>query len=107
LPALTRSRVKSCAYRYLATGWTGYVPEVCRHALLVLPLSRAKYLWGWPHTFIARMAAVDTEVFVVQQRDGWITGFDDAEDFMDVIDDNYSGGVWTDRIEVVGPYRPH
>lgn len=99
---LTRDRVKSCAYRYAAIGWTGYVPEVCRHALLLLPVSRAKYLWGWPHRFIARMAAVGTDVVVVRQGDdGWIRGFDDADAFADVSDDNYSGGVWTDRIEVV------
>jgi glycerophosphoryl diester phosphodiesterase len=103
LRGLTKARVKSCAYRYAAVGWTGYVPDVCRHALLLLPASRAKYLWGWPHRFIARMKAVDTDVFVVQQgRGGWITGFDDVGSFADVTADNYSGGVWTDRIEVVG-----
>lgn len=103
LRGLTRARVKSCAYRYAAMGWTGYVPQVCRHALLLLPVARAKYLWGWPHRFIARMKAVDTEVIAVKQGNGgWITGFDDVGSYDDIADDNYSGGVWTDRIDLVG-----
>jgi glycerophosphoryl diester phosphodiesterase len=108
LRGLTKERVKSCAYRYAAIGWTGYVPQVCRHALLLLPISRAKYLWGWPHRFIARMKDVDTEVIAVDQgRDGWITGFDDVRSFDAITGDDYAGGVWTDRIDVVGRGARH
>jgi glycerophosphoryl diester phosphodiesterase len=105
LRGLTKARVKSCAYRYEAIGWTGYVPQPCRHALLVLPVARARLLWGWPHRFIARMAAVDTDVFVV--RGDGAFGFDDAAELGEVAGDNYSGGMWTDRIEVVGPIVKH
>jgi glycerophosphoryl diester phosphodiesterase len=104
LRGATRDRIKSCVARYVAIGWSGDVPEVCRHALLLLPVSRVKFLWGWPHRFIARMAAVDTDVFVVRQTDGgFLAGIDDLDDFATVTDDNYSGGVWTERIEVIAP----
>ncbi|HTR49938.1 MAG TPA: glycerophosphodiester phosphodiesterase family protein [Kofleriaceae bacterium] len=101
LRGLTKARIKACVVRYEAIGWTGHVPDACRHAVLVLPRARARWLWGWPHRFIARMAAVDTDVFVVRGDGAY--GFDDAAAFDEAADDSYSGGIWTDRIEVVGP----
>jgi glycerophosphoryl diester phosphodiesterase len=105
LRGLTRSRVKSCAKRYAVLGWTGYLPRACRNTMLVLPENRARLLWGWPHRFISRMHDVGTEVFVAGPLHGeWLTGID-SEQYAHVTEDNYSGGVWTDRIEVVGPLR--
>jgi hypothetical protein len=51
------------------------------------------------------MAAVDTDVFAVN-GDGAF-GFDDETSFAEVAADNYSGGLWTDRIEVIGPIAKH
>lgn len=106
LRGLTRASIMSCAVRYAVIGWSGYVPGVCRNAILVLPENRARYLWGWPHLFIARMHSVGTDVFVVGSDSATAFGIDTAEDFARVTGDNYSGGVWTDHIEVIGPLVP-
>ena len=102
---LTRASVKSCAIRYAIVGWTGYVPDVCRHTLLILPENGAKLLWGWPHRFIERMRSVGTDVFVSRAGSGSIRGIDTVEAFRRVTANQYLGGVWTDRIEVVAPVQ--
>jgi glycerophosphoryl diester phosphodiesterase len=104
---LTRAGVKSCVARYEAVGWTGYIPAACRHTLLILPKNYARWLWGWPHRFVARMRSVGTDVVLVGANSGsdWISGIDSVEDFQ-ALPDGYDAGVWTNRIEVVGPLLP-
>jgi len=97
LRGMTGEREKRCVARYVAVGWTGHVPDVCRHALLLLPARRAHWLWGWPSRFLARMAAVDTDVYVVAvSDDGWILGLEH---------DASGAGIWTDHIERVATTR--
>ncbi len=105
LRGMTRGSAKSCLVRYALLGWTGHVPAECRRTLLVLPSDAAKYLWGWPHRFIARMQGAGTEVFMAGARgDGdWLTGIDTAEEFEAILRNRFAGGVWTNRIERVGP----
>ena len=93
LRGMTRAREKSCVARYVAIGWTGHVPDACRHALLLLPEDRTRWLWGWPDRFVARMAAVDTAVFVAGvSSDGWMISASRTAG---------SAGIWTDHIERV------
>jgi len=100
---LSGASVKACLLRYVASGWTGVVPAACRDTLLVIPSDYAPWLWGWPNRFLNRMDAVGTRVFLQGERHGnWSTGVDTAEQFAR-LPAGYSGGIWTDRIEVIAP----
>lgn len=100
---LSKPSMKSCLLRYVAYGWTGIVPSSCEHKFIVVPLNVAPWLWGWPNKLLNRMEGVGSRVFV--QGDyygGWSTGIDTAQDLARLPED-YSGGVLTDRIEVIAP----
>ncbi|MES1200492.1 MAG: glycerophosphodiester phosphodiesterase family protein [Pseudomonadota bacterium] len=99
--------MKACAKGYLATGWTGAVPQGCRHTILFAPANYAWLAWGWPNRFLARMQSVDTEVYVAAPvRRGehpGIGGLDDATAFNANVPPDWRGGVSTDAIEIIGP----
>lgn len=101
---LWRRRLKQCLVRYAAWGWVGYVPATCKQSMLMIPINYAPWLWGWPNRFLQRMAKVDTNVFLLAdyQGEGFSQGLDDLARLQE-LPDRYSGGVWTDRIDVVGP----
>jgi glycerophosphoryl diester phosphodiesterase len=101
LRGLTREGVKSCLVRYALLGWSGHVPQACADGLVVLPLSYARLLWGWPHRFVDRMQRSGIEV-VIEQGSETAFGLDDA-DALARLPNGFRGGIWTDRIERVGP----
>ena len=39
LKVMSRTTLKRCAYAYIGLGWTGYVPQACRHTLLLMPVN--------------------------------------------------------------------
>jgi glycerophosphoryl diester phosphodiesterase len=94
--------MKACLMPYLALGWTGYVPAACDHTQLHLPEEVAPWLWGWPNRFVQRMAANETRVILVAGDGGFSEGFDTVED-LERLPDGYQGGIWTNRIERIGP----
>jgi len=94
--------MKSCMLPYIAVGWTGYVPAACQNTQIHISETYASWMWGWPDKFIKRLENVDTRVFIVAGDGGWSEGFDTAED-VKRLPSNYSGGVWTNRIDVVAP----
>ncbi len=102
LPVMSTSTMKDGLLPYILVGWTGYVPEALRNTLLILPLPYARFLWGWPHRFVQRMAAVDTQVFIVLGDGRWAEGFDTVED-LELLPSNFRGGIWTNRIDRIGP----
>ena len=102
LPVMSTSTMKEGLLPYLLVGWTGYVPQALRNTLLILPLDYARFLWGWPHRFVQRMEAVDTQVFVVLGDGRWAEGFDTVAD-LDLLPSGFSGGIWTNRIDRIGP----
>lgn len=101
---MSRRRLKRCLKRYLAVGWTGYVPADCRRGITLVPANAAPWLWGWPNRFLQRMDRVGSRVvlFGDYRRGGLIQGFDDPAQLAELPDD-YSGGIWTDRIDLMGP----
>lgn len=101
---ITRPRLKKCLIRYLAAGWTGYVPSDCRHTVLLVPANAAPWLWGWPNRFLRRMDDVGTRVVLIGDYggEGLSQGFDDP-DLLSQLPRDYSGGIWTDRIDRIGP----
>lgn len=101
--ALSKASAKACLLRYMAYGWTGYVPDACRHTLVAVPLNVAPWVWGWPNLFLNRMEGAGSRVFVQgDYHGGWSTGIDTGKDLAR-LPEGYSGGVFTDRIEVIAP----
>jgi len=94
----SRSTLKSCLLGYLAVGWTGYVPETCRHSMVLVPLNAAPLFWGWPHRFQQRLQRAGSELFVVGPYDGgFTTGIDTPADLAR-LPPGYAGGIWTNEI---------
>ncbi|TKH93517.1 glycerophosphodiester phosphodiesterase, partial [Bacillus cereus] len=63
----------------------------------------APWLWGWPNRFLNRMDKADTRVIVVGGNGfGFSSGFDSLEDIKRLPDD-YTGGIWTNRIDKIAP----
>lgn len=99
---MSKATMKSCLVPYLAIGWTGYMPAACKDTELHIPEKIAPWLWGWPNRFLNRMENSDTRVIVVggDGRD-FSSGLDTPED-VDRLPANYSGGIWTNRIDRIG-----
>ena len=97
-------RLKQCLMRYMVFGWTGWVPNKCDRNMLLVPANVAPWLWGWPNRFLRRMENVGTQVFLVgdYNGEGFSQGFDDPMRLND-LPRNYAGGIWTDRIDLIGP----
>ena len=103
LRATSKKIMTACLIRYEAIGWTGHVPDACRHTELHLPRRYGRLLWGWPNLFADRMRAADTRVILVAGDGPWSEGFDTAES-LDQVPDGWSGWIWTNRVDAVaGP----
>ena len=102
-PVMSQDSLKRCLLRYMALGWTGYVPEACRKSIILLPINIAPWVWGYPHRLIARMEAAGSPVFVAGRYDGtgFSSGVDDLATFAR-LPAGFGGGVWTNRIERIG-----
>lgn len=94
--------MKSCMLPYIAIGWTGYVPSACDNTQIHIPEKFASWMWGWPDKFINRLEKADTRVMIVAGDGGWSEGFDTPDDIKR-LPSKYSGGVWTNRIDIIGP----
>lgn len=107
LPALTtmsRPTLKRCLFRYMAVGWSGYVPEACRNTVILLPINIAPWIWGFPHLLVKRLNTAGTSLYIAGPHSGgnYATGVDNKELF-ERLPDDYRGGIWTNRIELIGP----
>jgi glycerophosphoryl diester phosphodiesterase len=98
------SRLRQCLIKYAGLGWSGYVPADCRNSVLMVPANYAPWLWGWPNRFLQRMKDAGSRVFIIgdYHGEGYSKGFDDPDQLSELSDD-YSGGIWTDRIDLIGP----
>lgn len=100
---VSRGSLEACLLRYVGYGWTGLVPEACRNLVLLVPANVAPWLWGWPGRFLARMRSADSEVFVVGPWSGGATTGIDTPEELATLPEGYSGGIWTNAIEAIGP----
>ena len=101
----TKAGLRDCMTDYVLTGWTGRVPQACRRTVMFLPGNVGVALWGWPDRFLERMQDADSEVWMGGSADlrlGRLYRIDDAA-AVARIPAGWTGGVDTDRIEVVGP----
>ncbi|MEK3855788.1 glycerophosphodiester phosphodiesterase family protein [Cytobacillus sp. FSL H8-0458] len=97
---MSKATLKDCLLPYIGAGWTGYVPNACKKTQVHIPESYAKLMWGWPNKFLNRMDDAGTRVIVVAGDGSWSEGFDRPED-LKRLPDGYSGGIWTNRIELI------
>lgn len=99
---LSMRRLRRALLSYELLGWSGYVPRSIRNMELHLPLRYAKLLWGWPDQFLQRMDSANTRVVLVRYVNGWSAGFD-SEAQLAQLPASYTGAVWTNRVDIVGP----
>ncbi|MBP2446859.1 glycerophosphodiester phosphodiesterase family protein [Rhizobium leguminosarum] len=103
LKTASRKSLKACLTGYIGYGWTGVLPDACRHAMMLVPINIAPWLWGWPDRFLNRMQDAGTEVFVLGPYRGsnFSTGIDDPA-LLARLPQNYAAGIWTNEIEAIG-----
>jgi glycerophosphoryl diester phosphodiesterase len=99
---MSLSALKSCLIPYIAYGWTGVVPDGCDNMVVFVPMNVAPWLWGWPDRFLNRMAAANSEAFLVGPYHGgdFSTGVDAPEQVL-ALPRRYSGGILTNELEMV------
>jgi glycerophosphoryl diester phosphodiesterase len=98
LRLLSMEMIKDALIKYIALGWTGYIPESLHNMELHLSLNYARLLWGWPHKFVERMERVNTRVVIVGGNGGASEGIDTVTD-REQIPAGFDGYLWTNRID--------
>lgn len=99
------AQTRKCLKTYVMWGWSGRVPKACRNIQIVVPISHAPYLWGWPHKLTARMKAAGSDVALTGPYTGrrWgAGGLDTAEDAARV-PAGFDGYIWTNRVQEIAP----
>lgn len=99
-----RQSTIACLGRYAAYGWTGIVPDACRDTLIIVPGNYARFLWGWPDRFAARMQAAGSEIILLGPYSGgdFTSGIDSTDDLA-FVPEGFSGYVWTNKAETIAP----
>jgi glycerophosphoryl diester phosphodiesterase len=64
LTAISVESTKRCFYDYLLYGWSGFFPSSCSEIPILLPPSKANYLWGYPEKFVARAQRNGSSVYL-------------------------------------------
>lgn len=105
LSGFTRTSVKDCLKRYMALGWMGHMPESCRNTVVMVPIDVAPWLWGWPDLLTQRLREAGSDIALIGPMDdpaGGAASIDTPEQLA-MVPEDFSGYVWTDKIEVIGP----
>lgn len=102
LRVMSKATTKKALIPYLVLGWTGYIPAAMKNSFFYLPQKYARFLWGWPHRFIKRIKNANSIFVLVAGEGEWSEWFDTAADLQE-LPPNYTGGIWTNRIDRIGP----
>lgn len=94
----SRALLKRCLLTDLLIGWTGRVPTACERLLVLVPISHANWLWGWPDRLAERFARADSEVYLVGPLTDGPMGWIDTRADLARVPPGYRGGVFTDRL---------
>lgn len=98
---MSRESLKSCLIGYLLVGWSGAIPKSCERTVVLVPINYSTWLWGWPATFIKRMEAAGSAVFVLgAYHSGPSQGIDTVEE-LNKLPQEYKGGIWTNELELI------
>jgi glycerophosphoryl diester phosphodiesterase len=101
----SKQRSKQCMKDFVISGWFGYMPSSCKNNVVAVPINYGWAIWGWPNSFVSRMAKVNTLVFAVGEFTSGvpIRGLDSL-DSLSQLPTDYKGGVFTNKVELIGPY---
>lgn len=100
---VSRQATKACLKSYLLTGWTGHVPKTCHNMYVSVPANLRYLAWGWPHKFESRLNAVGSRSMLVGDLGSHLAGGIDQQRDIERIPDGYTGIVYSNKIEFVGP----
>jgi glycerophosphoryl diester phosphodiesterase len=103
--AWSRRSLTDCLGRYIAIGWTGAMPDACKKTVVMIPINVAPWLWGWPNLLLQRFHAIDSQVILLghfSSGDSGTAGIDTLEELARV-PSGFSGYLWTNKIEIIGP----
>lgn len=102
--AFTKADMKRCTIDYAKFGWSTYVPDSCRNSVIGVPIAYRHLYWGWPNRFLQRMEEAGTTVIILGEvaNDNGAPGITDPDD-LTAIPSGFSGLIWTDAIETIGP----
>ncbi len=100
---MTRQDTKACLQSYLLLGWSGYVPKSCHNMNVTVPANLRYLAWGWPHRFEKRLNKVGSRSMLRGDLGGHLAGGIDTDRDMARVPKGYTGIVYTNKIEVVGP----
>lgn len=101
----SRKGLVDCLLQYEGLGWTGFVPDACRNTKVMLPINVAPFVWGWPNLFLERLRQAGSEVILLgpySSGDPGTAGIDTPE-LLAQVPDNFTGYIWTNKIETIGP----
>ena len=105
LMTMDKQQTKSCLMTYAAIGWSGYVPNACRKTLVPVPENYAPLMWGWPARFQARLNKYDSGVILMgPHTKARSEPAIDTLGQLSKISPHFSGIIWTNKIEVIGPH---
>lgn len=101
----SKASLKACGFRYIALGWTGYMPKECRNTTLYLPANMTWLAWGYPNRLQARFAAAGSYIYLLGATRGKVglEGLNTAQD-LGWVPASWRMGVLTDEIEIAGPW---
>lgn len=97
--------VMNCLIQYLALGWSGYIPDLCKNTAIMVPVNMAWLAWGWPNLFLERMNNAGSEVILLgpyEAGDPGTNGIDTLDELAQV-PQGFTGYIWTNKIELIGP----
>ncbi len=102
LEGFTVASVKNCLGPYVLLGWSGFMPDACRHTIVPVPINYATLLWGWPDRFVHRLSAAGSTILLRGPYGGADSsdGIDEPK-YADVIPHGFPGYVWTNDIDVL------
>lgn len=105
LVAFASRDVTTCLLQYLGLGWSGFMPDACKNTAVMVPINLAWLAWGWPNLFLERMRDAGSKVILLgpyEPGDPGTNGIDTLEELAQV-PDGFTGYIWTNRIELIGP----
>lgn len=99
----SKRQIKDCAKGYILTGWFGKMPETCHNQIVPVPVNYRGLIWGWPNRFEKRLNKVGSRSMLIGPLEGNVTSGIDKVEQVKLIPKTYTGIVFTNKIEVIGP----
>lgn len=104
LRGFDKPQTKTCLTRYIAIGWTGYVPETCKNTVVGVPQNYTWAIWGWPHRFAQRLQTHNSQLLLSGPlHKGVPSGGIDTTEQAAAVSADFPGYILTNTILQVAP----